>query len=110
MTNTERIQANNADLRECIELAENLPNAGGGGESTPTQEKTIDITENGTVEVIPDEGYALSKVTANVVVPIPEEYIVPRWPDASPLMMCRRDGVKLSGQHSTSKQFNKIAN
>lgn len=40
--------------------------AGGGGESTPTQEKTIEITENGTVEVVPDEGYALSKVTANV--------------------------------------------
>ena len=29
MTNTERIQANNASLRECIETAENLPNAGG---------------------------------------------------------------------------------
>lgn len=28
MTNTERIQANNAELRECIELAENLPEAG----------------------------------------------------------------------------------
>lgn len=39
---------------------------GGGGASTPTQEKTVDITENGTVEVTPDEGYALSKVTANV--------------------------------------------
>lgn len=30
------------------------------------QEKTIDITANGTVEVTPDEGYALKKVTANV--------------------------------------------
>lgn len=30
MTNTERIQANNAELRECIEMAEGLPNAGGG--------------------------------------------------------------------------------
>ena len=29
MTNTERIQANNDELRECIELAENLPNASG---------------------------------------------------------------------------------
>lgn len=27
MTNTERIQANNAELRECIEIAENLPDA-----------------------------------------------------------------------------------
>lgn len=42
---------------------------GTGGISTPTQEKTVEIKENGTVEVIPDEGYALSKVTANVNVP-----------------------------------------
>lgn len=40
--------------------------AAGGGASTPTQEKIVDITENGIVEIIPDEGYALSKVTANV--------------------------------------------
>lgn len=51
--------------------------ATGGGQSTPTQEKTVDITGNGTVEVIPDEGYALSKVTANVDVPIPDGYIHP---------------------------------
>lgn len=30
MTNTERIQAHNAELRECIEMAEKLPEAGGG--------------------------------------------------------------------------------
>jgi hypothetical protein len=30
MTNTERIQANNAELRECIEMAEKLPEGGGG--------------------------------------------------------------------------------
>lgn len=75
MTNTERIQANNAELRECIEMAENLPEA--GGEPTPTQEKTVNIAENGTVEVTPDDGYALSKVTANVNVPIPDGYIKP---------------------------------
>ena len=40
----------------------------GGGTATPTQEKTITITENGTVEVLPDEGYALGKVTANAQV------------------------------------------
>lgn len=50
---------------------------GGGAAPTPTQEKTIDIKINGTVEVTPDEGYALSKVTANVDVPIPDGYIVP---------------------------------
>lgn len=32
----------------------------------PTQEKTVDITENGTAEITADEGYLLSKVTANV--------------------------------------------
>lgn len=37
-----------------------------GGAATPTQEKTVEITENGTIEVVPDEGYALSKVTAVV--------------------------------------------
>ena len=77
MTNTERIQAHNAELREAIEMAESLPDVGEGGEPTPTQEKTIDITENGTHTVIPDDGYALSKVTANVSVPIPEGYIQP---------------------------------
>lgn len=40
----------------------------GGGDATPTQEKTITITENGTVEVTPDEGYALGKVTATAQV------------------------------------------
>lgn len=32
----------------------------------PEQEKTVDITENGTTEVTPDEGKVLSKVTVNV--------------------------------------------
>lgn len=50
---------------------------GDGGTPTPIQEKTVDVTENGTVEVTPDEGYALSKVTANVNVPIPDGYITP---------------------------------
>lgn len=37
-----------------------------GGSGLPAQEKTVEITENGAVEVVPDEGYTLSKVTANV--------------------------------------------
>ena len=33
---------------------------------TPTQEKTIEITESGTYEITPDAGFALSKVLATV--------------------------------------------
>lgn len=40
-----------------------------GGATLPTQEKAVEITENGTVEVVPDEGYALSKVDVTVSVP-----------------------------------------
>ena len=32
----------------------------------PTQEKTVEITENGTHEIVPDVGYALSKAVVNV--------------------------------------------
>lgn len=40
-----------------------------GGEAKPEQEKIVDITENGTTEVTPDEGKVLSKVKVNVDVP-----------------------------------------
>ena len=50
---------------------------------TPTQEKTIDITANGTVEVTPDEGHALSKVTANVDVPKEGVDKIQRWIELS---------------------------
>lgn len=51
--------------------------AASGGESIPTQEKSVSITENGTTLVTPDIGYALSMVTVNVDVPIPDGYIQP---------------------------------
>ena len=35
------------------------------GSQVQSQEKTVEITENGTTEVVPDSGYALSKVTVN---------------------------------------------
>lgn len=51
MTNTERIQANNAELREAIEMAETLPEAGGGGVSVQadwnqTDETAADFIKN----------------------------------------------------------------
>lgn len=36
------------------------------GEGKPEQEKTVDIIDNGTTEVTPDDGKTLSKVTINV--------------------------------------------
>lgn len=35
------------------------------GSQVQSQEKTVEITENGTTEVVPDAGFALSKVTVN---------------------------------------------
>lgn len=69
MSYNNRLQANNAELQEILDMANSLPDAGEGGQATPTQEKSIDIATNGSYEVTPDEGYALSKVTANVTIP-----------------------------------------
>lgn len=41
--------------------------------STPLQEKELNITENGSYEATPDEGYALGKVTANVDIFVPTQ-------------------------------------
>lgn len=71
MTNTERILANNAELREAIEIAENLPDA--GGVANPVIEP-LEITENGTYTT-PDNVDGYSPVAVNV--PIPEGYIKP---------------------------------
>lgn len=71
MTNTERIQANNAELRECIEIAENLPDVGGGAE--PVIE-ALSVTANGAYTA-PDGVDGYSPVTVNV--PVPDGYIKP---------------------------------
>lgn len=72
MSNTERIQANNAELREAIEMAENLPGAG-GGVAEPVIEP-LAITENGTYTA--NNGVdGFSPVSVNV--PIPDGYIEP---------------------------------
>ena len=41
------------------------------------QEKTVEITKNGTTEILPDGDKVLSKATVNVNVPIPDGYIKP---------------------------------
>jgi hypothetical protein len=56
------INSNNNLLNEILSTIDDLPT------SKEEQEKIIDITENGTTEVAPDEGKALSKVTVNVEV------------------------------------------
>lgn len=70
MTNNERIQAHNAELREAIEMAENLPDAGGAEAVI----EALSVTENGTYTA-PDGVDGYSPVSVNV--PIPEGYIVP---------------------------------
>lgn len=71
MTNTEKILENNTELRELIEAAEALPDA--GGESV-LQEKSVTPTKS-VQEVTADDGYdGLEKVTVGE---IPDEYIVP---------------------------------
>ncbi len=62
MTNTERITANNAELREAIELAENLPDVGGVAEAVIEE---LTVTENGT-NAAPDGVDGYSPITVNV--------------------------------------------
>ena len=56
---------NNDRLRQILNDINALPDVETAKEE---QEKTIDITDNGVTEVIPDEGKVLSKVTVNVEV------------------------------------------
>jgi hypothetical protein len=56
------INANNDALNEILEVINDLPN------SKEEQTKSIDITENGTTVVTPDEGMTLGEVTVNVAI------------------------------------------
>lgn len=51
-----------------------IPSAG-----LPTQEKTVEITENGEYEIVPDDGYALSRVVATVAVAGGDPDLPPGW-------------------------------
>jgi hypothetical protein len=75
-TVAERLQDINDNMTRVFEAGRKSVN-GGGSAPVLTQEKTVEITENGTVEVLPNDGFALSKVTANVNVRIPDGYIKP---------------------------------
>lgn len=66
------------DEQKLVDIAENIPkvfNAGyekgktEGGTAKAEQEKSVTITQNGTTEVLPDEGKVLSKVNVEVDVP-----------------------------------------
>lgn len=73
MTNTERIQAHNDELRECIEMAESLPDAGTTVDVV-LQDKTVTPTKS-EQKITADAGYTgLGEVTFEA---IPSEYIVP---------------------------------
>lgn len=50
-----------------------------GSQGLPTQEKTVSLTENTSFEILPDSGFALSKVTANVNVPMPTPDMTKRF-------------------------------
>lgn len=61
------IRQNTVDLQEILDMIGDLPEAGGGAKEE--QEKTLNVTENGSYEITPDEGKVFSKATVNVEVP-----------------------------------------
>ena len=77
-TQIERISGEVNEQKNLIsQIRTALQGKAAGGAGLPTQEKNVEITENGTVEVLPDEGYALHRVGVSVNVPIPDGYIQP---------------------------------
>lgn len=68
---TESVADANEKIEDQAELIEQLKTAlsGKAVSGKEEQEKSLDITENGTFEILPDENKVLSKVTANVSIP-----------------------------------------
>lgn len=69
---SEKLAQANTDVETQTDLIAQIKTAlngkASGGPIKEEQEKTIDITENGTTEIFPDEGKTLSKVTVNVAI------------------------------------------
>ena len=75
MTNKERIQSNNNEIRELIEIAENLPDAGGGGSADPVLQKGEATPTKAVQKFTPGTGYdGFSEFTVKA---IPDEYVIP---------------------------------
>ena len=66
MSYNDTLKSHNTRLQAILDGIEAIPN---------TQEKVVEITENGTTEITADEGYLLSKVTANVNVGVVNKFI-----------------------------------
>ena len=60
-----------SDLIHQIKVALRGKAAGSGEGTKEEQEKSLTVTENGSYEILPDEGKVMSKATVNVAVPEP---------------------------------------
>lgn len=83
-TYNERLGANNTSLESILETINNLPEAGSG--ELNLQDKTIEITENGTTNIVADEGYdglnSVEVITNVSSGETPEKgFIVTEWDD-----------------------------
>ena len=67
MTNSERIQANNEELREAIEMAENLPAAGGGGGTSGSVQSDWNQTDSSAADFIKNKPFGEEKAFEPIV-------------------------------------------
>jgi hypothetical protein len=76
-----------------------LSKISGAGGGKLEQEKTVEITKNGTTEIFPDKGYTLSRVVANVNVPTAsgENKLVPFLQGDATLELTKADLQDLQG-------------